>query len=90
MILLTSVINLTSKVYTVNSISKGTKAKMFKDIEVGDKIRLTTKLHLKREFDSPNYSVYLQVTNITKKDSAAKSFYDVKKYLNLFGLSLDK
>ena len=58
---------LTSKVYTVNSILKDTKTKMFKDIEVGDKIRLTTKLHPTREFDSPNYSVYLQVTNIAKK-----------------------
>ena len=77
---------LKSNTLIVEEIIQKTSAKMFKDIEVGDKLSLSVSF----EYAGSNGGFYLcnlyKVTNLSKNDAAYKSFNQMPTFLDFFKL----
>ena len=77
---------LKSNTLIVEEIIRKTSAKMFKDIEVGDKLRLSVDVDYAGSYIGMTYATYIKCTNISKNDAAYKSFNEMPRFLNMFKL----
>ena len=83
-------IELKSKKYFVKGIKKKTQAYMFKNIEVGDIIQLSTEVkYLGKGSGGASYAAPVEVTNLTKNESSMKTFNTLPMILNCFELVED-
>jgi len=79
-------IPLTSKVLVVKSIAKKTKAALFKDVEVGDRLQFEIKLRSVGR-GRGLYATYVTARNLTKGVAdSSKSQTEISNILQLFEL----
>jgi len=77
---------LKSNTLIVEEIKRKTSAKMFKDIEVGDRISLSVDVDYAGSNRGMTYATYIKCTSLSKKDVAYKSFNEMPRFLNMFKL----
>ena len=77
---------LKSNVLIVEGIERKTSAKMFKDIEVGDKLLLSVDVDYAGSNRGSTYATYIKCANLSKNDVAYKSFNEMPRFLNMFKL----
>ena len=77
---------LKSNVLIVEGIKRKTSAKMFKDIEVGDKLRLSVDVDYAGSNRGSTYATYIKCANLSKNDVAYKTFNEMPRFLNMFKL----
>lgn len=75
---------LSSKILTVEKINRKTKAKMFEDLKVGDKIQF--EVELKRAGGNRGtYATYIKATNLENNEITHSSFNQMPRILDAFG-----
>ena len=77
---------LKSNVLIVEGIKRKTSAKMFKDIEVGDRLLLSVDVDYAGSNRGSTYATYIKCANLSKNDVAYKSFNEMPRFLNMFKL----
>lgn len=77
---------LKSNTLIVEEIKRKTSAKMFKDIEVGDKLSLSVDVDYAGSNRGMTYATYIKCVNLSKNDVAYKSFNEMPRFLNMFEL----
>ena len=77
---------LKSNTLIVEEIVKKTSAKMFKDIEVGDKLSLSVSVEYAGSNRGNTYATHIKCTNLSKNDVAYKYFNQMPRLLNMFEL----
>ena len=78
---------LKSNVLIVEGIKRKTSAKMFKNIEIGDKLRLSADVdYAGSNGGGSTYATYIKCDNLSKNDVAYKSFNEMPRFLNMFKL----
>lgn len=76
---------LKSPILEMKKIKKSTKAKVFKDLEVGSKIRLTIPVQ-RAGSNRGTYASYIRVENLETREYTEKSFNQLPRFLNYFEL----
>lgn len=82
-------IQLTSNILKITNIIKTTKAELFKELCIGDEIRLAVYLKPAGRNRS-TYASYIQVYDIKRFRSVSKSFNELPKLLDNFTLEESK
>lgn len=77
---------LKSKELLVKEIIIKTKAKLFKDIEVGHSLLLTVEVKPAGQGANGTYATYIKCTNLTTGKWIYKSFNELPRLLNYFKL----
>ena len=77
---------LKSNTLIVEGIKRKTSAKMFKDIEVGDKLSLSVDVDYAGSNRRITYATYIKCTNLSKNDVAYKLFNEMPRFINMFKL----
>lgn len=75
---------LKSNILVVNKILKRTRAKVFKDLKVGDKIQLSVEVKYAGRRGGGTYATYILVENIETKDCVGKTFNELSPLLDNF------
>jgi len=77
---------LESNILMVKNIKKKTKAKLFKDLEVGDLIKLSIPVKAPGVSLSNDctYASYITVKNLKNDNTTNKSFNEIVKFLRCF------
>jgi hypothetical protein len=77
---------LNSDVLTISKIIKKSSAKMFEDLKVGDRLKLS--IEVERSGRGPNgiYASYIKVENVDTGAYALKSFNQIESALSCFEL----
>ena len=78
---------LKSQIYTVSKILKKTKAKMFTDLNIGDKIIFSIPIKRAGIGSRGNsYTSYITITNLNTDDTTQESFNQIGNRLDCFEL----
>lgn len=80
-------IPLTSSKYRVTKINRKTKAKMFKNIELGDVLIFTCILERLGTTRGNTYAPHVKIENISKKESVHKSFNELGNIMDAFEMT---
>lgn len=75
---------LKSKLLTVAKINHKTKARLFKDLEVGDKIELSIPLRYVGHNRGTTYATYIKTTSLKDGFTTLNSFNQLPKLLECF------
>lgn len=80
-----------SDLYVVKKIKKKTKARIFGDIKVGDRLMFSMDIQsVQGASGGGKYASYVTVLNLTQRTSdASKSQTEIAKYLTYFDLEKD-
>jgi hypothetical protein len=74
---------LTSKIQTITKINRKTKAKMFENLKVGDKIQFSVPLKYAGH-NRGTYATYIEVMNMETGETTHSSFNQLPKILEAF------
>lgn len=74
---------LTSDIITIIKINRKTKAKMFENLKVGDKIKFSVPLE-RAGRNRGTYATYIEIKNIETDESTYSSFNQLPTILNAF------
>lgn len=77
-------ITLTSEILEVESIKKPTKAKMFCDVEVGDRLLISVPVEHVGISRGRSYAVDIKVENLNNGDVTYKTFNELPRILRNF------
>ena len=77
---------LSSNILTITKINKKSSAKMFKDLIVGDKIKLSIEVEYLGISRGRTYAPYIAIQNINTKEFTLKSFNQITSVLDCFEL----
>lgn len=79
-------IKMKSEKYEVIKIKKRTQAKVFKNVEPGDIVQFSIGIE-RAGSNSGTYASYITFENLTKKETARKSFNEMPKLIENFELA---
>jgi len=77
---------LRSNTLVVKDVIKKTSAKMFKDLNIGDKIELSVPVKYAGHNRGTTYSTYIRTINLNTGESVLNSFNQLPKLLGCFEL----
>ena len=77
---------LKSNTLVVNRILKKTRAKLFRDLKVGDKLELSVEVKKYAGINRNTYATYIVVENVKTKEVVGKSFNELPRLLDKFEL----